>query len=173
MKKPMLIITALAIVAFGCTKKKDNSTVNTTPTITLNGVTYNQLKGADSVTTNFFGHSVNTFLAVGTTTDNSKLIGVYAYSFNSNRPSAGTHNIGGSFNVSAANQMQLLVIDSNATGQGLYSADTVTTLNLTITESGGKLTATIPSIRLSGFFTPKSGSTYNDTITFSGTMTEK
>lgn len=174
MKKPVLMIAAIAAIAAGCTKSKDNSAVTpTTATVTLNGVAYKQLKGSDTLTTNFFGHSVNTFVTVGTTSDNSKLIGVYAYTFNAARPTAGTHNIGGSFNVSAANQMQLLVIDSNAAGQGLYSADTVTSLNLTITESSGKLTATIPTIRLSGLFTPKGGSTYNDTITVSGTMTEQ
>ena len=176
MKKTILFCAAaIALFAVGCSKSSDNKTTNppasTTGSVTINGSTLNETAGKDTATTDFFGAAGNLLGAYQSA--NGKYSNTYLLFKNTGRPSAGSYNIGGTVNYWGANQVLLLVFDSSAAGNGLYGNDSVTTVNLNLSLTSGILTATIPSIRLSGLFTPAGGgSTYNETITFSGTIVE-
>ena len=173
MKKTILCFAmATAIIAASCSKKTDSATpvTSATGTIMINGVSYAETKSKDTTTTDFFGEAGHLLVAQGNTSDLKKYEVIYlVFKNNTARPTAGDYHIG----VTANNYVAVLVNDSSAAGQGLYSSDSVTSLTANIAINSGKITATVPTIRLTGLFTPVGGSTYNDTITVSGTVVEK
>ncbi len=172
MRKTILFLAA-AVVAVGCSKKDNSNTTNpagATGTITINGVAYNETLSKDTTTNDFFGEAGHLLVAQGNTDDKLKYEVTYlVFKNNTARPTAGSYHIG----VTATNYVAILVNDSTAAGQGLYSSDSITTLSTTVAINSGKISVTIPTIRLTGFFTPVGGTTYNDTITVSGTVVEK
>ena len=179
MKKTMFAMgLAACAVSFFAACKKDTTTTTPTTTggaITINGTVYNETAGGTGVVDSFFGpNNVYAFEVLGSTTDGKKEE-VYAFRLNTARFTAGTYNIGGTINLMAANQLNFLVLDSSAAGSGLYAPDSATTANAVITETNGKLSMTIPSVRCSGLFTSSvaGSSTQNDTVTVSGTLIER
>jgi len=175
MKKTLLFIAAAAtILSVGCSKSDSasNTTPATSATVTINGTTYTQVVGADSATNDFFGATGNILAAIGSTT-NGRREEFIAFFRNTAKPASGSYNIAGNIFSFTGSQVLLLIEDSSAAGEGLYSSDSVTTLNATVTNSGGKLSVSVPSLRMTGFFSPVSGSSYNDSVIVSGTIKEQ
>lgn len=175
MKKTLrsLTITAAALAALAACKKDDSKTptpATDATTVTINGSTFTQYQSIDQAGASLFGHTVYELAGESKTSNGTSFADVYVLSLANLRPTAGSYNIGGNADGYRNNQLQLLVNDSTAAGQGLYASDSLTNLSITISATGGKLTATIPVIRLAGLFTPVNGSTYNDTITLAGTV---
>ncbi len=174
MKKTILFIAVATTFVFGCSKK-DNTTPATpvtpaTGNLYINGVAYSEVEGKDTITNDFFGIAGNLLAARGLTSDNLKQQVIYlVFKNNMSRPGAGSYPIG----VTATNYVSIVVNDTSAAGEGLYSSDSVTLVSAAVTINSGKITATIPTIRLTGLFTPTGGDTRNDTITISGTVIEK
>lgn len=175
MKKVIIMLPVFAL-AFFCSscKKTDSGTTNTpTPsanTVSFGGDTYTEYQGVDGLNQTFFNNNVYELVAVTKTSDSKKYAGVYVFSLSNIRPTAGTYNIGGTVYQHTANQLQIVVSDSTAVGTGLYSSDSVTSLNVAVTVNNGKVSVTIPSIKLHGTFGPVGGTVYNDSITLAGNV---
>ncbi len=173
--KKVIFALSMAGVLFVASCSKSSSSSSTVPkgTLTAGGTTYTELWGADSVNSGFFGNTVNALVSRFSTADGKKFCDIYVYSKNTARPTAGSYNIGGSTYIMSGNQQQILFSDSSALGEGLYAPDTVTSVNAIISVVSGKISEAIPSIRLTGFFTPAGGSSYSDTIMLSGVVSEQ
>jgi len=170
------MLCLLSAVFFICAcKKKDDSGNNTSASgnFKIGSQGFSESSGADLVTS-VFGVPVNELNIQGISSDRNTLGAIALMRTNTARPTAGTYNIGGTLNQMNANQLFLIVVDSSASGQGFYSSDSVTTVNVTLTESGGKLSANLPGIMLKGFFTPTGGgSTYSDSMLVSAAVFEQ
>lgn len=172
--KVLLFATIATVMAVSCSKKNDNPTPTpVTPAsgvITINGVAYNESIGKDTITNDFFGVAGNIFYGLGITKDSLKYQAVYMiFKNNFSRPTAGSYPVG----LTANNHVSIVINDSSATGQGLYSSDSITLVSTVISVNSGKITATIPTIKLTGLYTPAGHDAYNDTIIISGTLIEK
>jgi hypothetical protein len=175
MKRKIFLFAALAtVMAVSCSKKSDTPTPTpVTPAsgvININGEAYNESIGKDTITNDFFGVAGNIFYGLGITKDSQKYQAIYMiFKNNFSRPTAGSYPIG----LTANNHVSIVINDSSAAGQGLYSSDSLTSYSINVTVNSGKITATIPTIKLTGLYTPAGHDTYNDTIIISGTLIEK
>ena len=177
MKRSIYSILCILVAIFfvSACKKNDDSgnNANGSGNFKIGSQGFSESSGTDLVTS-IFGTPVNELNIQGISSDRNTLAAIYFMRTNTARPIAGTYNIGGTLNLMSSNQLFLIVVDSSASGQGFYSSDSVTNSNVTLSESGGKLSANLPNIMLKGFFTPTGGgSTYTDSMMVSASVFEQ
>lgn len=174
MKKYIIYTAALFIAAASlsaCSKKSSTTTPTTGGTVTTGAHTMNQFGGQDSVTVDFFGQTGNIMGCEAVSTDSSYSAYIFLVFHGNAKPAAGNYQI--SVDNTIAGSVSLAEFYYTPTGEGLYFSETSTAM-ATVTNTAGKLSVTIPSITVSGLFTPSASgsSSYSDSTTFSGTLKE-
>jgi hypothetical protein len=175
MKRTVITLTILAAIgAIASCKKSDNKSTPTTSTATFtsNGATFSEVYCKDTLYNDFFGRQGYALVAGGTTSDKLHVAEILLFFPGSTRPTAGTYTVGLT-TVAQPNQVSILINDSTSSKQGLYGSDSVTSLKVVVTSNNGKLSAVVPSMKLTGLTTPTGGTTYNDSVTASGTLIEQ
>jgi hypothetical protein len=177
--KLFMMLMAAAIATASCSTKDDAKPSTANVKFSVNGTAYTQAAAADSATTKVIaGKSFNVFAATGYSADKTAQAAIQLFFSGSAKPSAGSYKVVGELAGLTTGQVALLVIDKvNVAKQGLYGSTGKDNVSVTISlSSSGKLTATLPTVALTGSnfdnTDPKNTVVTTVSTTASGSMAE-
>ena len=151
MKNNVLYLLMMAAVLFtvSCSSKNDPTPTSATYKFTVNGNSYTQVSGADSVTT-VNGVSYNVLGVTGQSADKSASAGLVIFWSGTGKPTAGSYAAVDEVAKLGSGKVAILVIDKvSAAKQGVYGTTAGTSLIVAVSSSG-KVSVNMPAMATKG-----------------------
>ncbi|MDP9081722.1 MAG: hypothetical protein M3O71_30280 [Bacteroidota bacterium] len=156
MKKRLIYLFMVAVSAFAyssCKTSSDPTPATVTHKFVVNGTTYTQVSAADSAT-NIGGDvkNLNSLAVTGQSADKSAQAALIFFWKGTDKPKAGTYKVVGDVNKMTSGQVAVLIIDKlTVAKQGIYGATGLDGTSITVAiSSAGKVSVTLPSIKIAG-----------------------
>jgi len=167
---------AAVFLTASCSTKSDPTPTKTTYKFTVNGNSYTEATGADSVTT-LNGISYNVLGVTGQSADKTASAGLVVFFSGTARPKAGSYTTVDDITKIGSNQVAILIIDKVSTAKnGIYGTAAGASLALAVS-SAGKISITMPTLVIKGTnidnTDPKNSVTTSVTGSISGTLAEQ
>ncbi|MEO6849380.1 MAG: hypothetical protein ABI166_02080 [Mucilaginibacter sp.] len=178
MKNSVIYLVMMVAVCFtvSCSTKNNPTPTSTTSKFTINGNSFTQVSGADSVTT-LDGKSYNVLGVTGQSADKSASAALIIFWSGSAKPQAGSYAAVDDITKLGGGQVAILIIDKVTTAkQGIYGTTAGSSLAVAVSSSG-KVSVTMPNMVIKGSNVdntdPKNSVVTDVTGSISGTASEQ